>query len=780
MKKNYYMKKIYLLFLLLTGMVQAQIVNIPDANFKARLLSASPTVHVGSTVNPNSSATYGIYTTIDTNGDGEIQVSEAEAIIFLNLNSSATATNKIANLQGIEAFVNLQQLYCRYNNLTTVNLNGLSNLNFIAFDDNQLTSISTVGCSALKTFAAANNFLTIVDFSSTPLMQSIVLTNNDLTSLDLNGLQDIWTVQAGKNNLTTFSLSNKNALTTLYLGYNALTDVALQNLPHLYKINVQNNQLTSLDLSSIAYEPYLNNIPNASTLEISCNNNPDLISINMKNGFPNPDVDFFSPSLADLVQYICTDEGDVFTFSGYNTGSMISQYCNFTPGGNFNTITGNVLFDGDNNGCDASDAPQPFIKVKINDGTTEGASFVNNSGNYFFYTDAGTFTVTPDLENSAFFNVSPANAVINFPDNNNNVATQHFCLSANGVHPDLEIVVAPVIPARPGFDAVYKIVYKNKGNQTLSQAYGISFSYNQNLMNLVSTSELTASQTPGTLTWSYANLMPFESRSIEVVLHINTPVDANPVNQGDVLQFTTTILPMLGDETVTDNTYQYNQAVVNSFDPNDKICLEGEIEVPSKIGEYLHYIINFENIGAADAVNIVVKDVIDVTKFDEKTLQILDSSHPVQAKINGNIAEFIFEGINLQHGGHGNILLKIKTRDNLTVGDVVTNKADIFFDYNSPIATNVASTTFQLLGTNDSQVLSDIAMYPNPTNGIITVKSESVIRSVQLLDVQGRILQTKNSGERSEVLDLTSEASGVYFIKVTTDSGVKTGRLLRK
>ncbi len=144
--------------------------------------------------------------------------------------------------------------------------------------------------------------------------------------------------------------------------------------------------------------------------------------------------------------------------------------------------------------------------------------------------------------------------------------------------------------------------------------------------------------------------------------------------------------------------------MVNSYDPNDKICLEGEIEAPSKIGEYLHYIINFENVGSADAVNIVVKDVIDVTKFDEKTLQILDSSHPVRAKINSNIAEFIFEGINLQHGGHGNILLKIKTRDNLVVGDVVTNKADIFFDYNLPITTNLASTTFQALGIDDHRV----------------------------------------------------------------------------
>ena len=65
----------------------------------------------------------------------------------------------------------------------------------------------------------------------------------------------------------------------------------------------------------------------------------------------------------------------------------------------------------------------------------------------------------------------------------NSVATQNFCITANGVHPDLEIVIAPIVPARPGFTVEYKIVYRNKGNQVMSQLYGVNFFYNQNLMS---------------------------------------------------------------------------------------------------------------------------------------------------------------------------------------------------------------------------------------------------------------------------------------------------------
>lgn len=775
------MKKILLFLFLLTGIAHAQIVNIPDANFKARLLSASPTVHVGSNVNPDSSATPGVYTTIDTNGDGEIQVSEAQSIIYLRVSTlGTTATNHIASLQGIEAFTNLQTLYCSDNHLTNLNLNGMSNLKFVNSSKNWLTSISTIGCTALTGLSVQNNALTSIDVTTIPNLQTLTITHNSLTSLDVSSLQNIWIVEAGFNNMTSFSLSGKNFLTTLNLGYNQLTSVQLTALPHLYKVNVQNNQLTDLDLSSVAYEPYINNIPQAYLYEIECNNNLGLEHVNLKNGYFNHDIDLMSSSLADNMQYICNDDGETFNYFFANAGALVSTYCNYTPGGNYNTISGNLIFDSNNNGCDLADLPQSFIKVKINDGTNEGAAFVNEFGDYSFYTQAGNFILTPDVENPAFYNFSPANESVSFPDNNNNAATAYFCITANGTHPDLEIVIAPVTPARPGFDAVYKVVYKNKGNQVMTQPYGINFMYNQNVMNFVSASQTPASQGTGAITWDYASLMPFESRSITVTMHVNSPTATVPVNINDILQLTATVLPMTGDETTVDNLFQFNQTVVGSFDPNDKLCVEGVSISPIKIGEYLHYMINFENTGTAPAENIVVKDIIDTDKFDEKTLQVLDSSHPVTARISGNKVEFIFPNINLGYGGHGNILLKVKTRDNLVNGDAVENKADIFFDYNAPIETNVARTIFQSLGVDEHDLDNAIAIYPNPTDNIVHIKSLNAIQTIQLYDVQGRLLLTRISGESDESIDLASRAAGVYFIKIITEKGTKVERIVKK
>ena len=202
---------------------------------------------------------------------------------------------------------------------------------------------------------------------------------------------------------------------------------------------------------------------------------------------------------------------------------------------------------------------------------------------------------------------------------------------------------------------------------------------------------------------------------------------------------------------------------MGSFDPNDITCIEGEIVSPSEIGNYLHYVINFENTGTADAENIVVKDIIDTDKFDLSSLQVLDNSHPVLAKITGNVVEFVFKHIQLHSGGHGNVLLKLKSKNTLIQGDTVSKQANIYFDYNAPISTNIENTIFQSLSTPGFEVDNSISMYPNPSHSIINVKANNTIKSIQLYDVQGRLLQTNLINENQTILDISNQSNGIYF-----------------
>jgi hypothetical protein len=131
-------------------------------------------------------------------------------------------------------------------------------------------------------------------------------------------------------------------------------------------------------------------------------------------------------------------------------------------------------------------------------------------------------------------------------------------------------------------------------------------------------------------------LLPFEKREITVTLKVNRPTDTPAVNAGDKLYLTASIL---------DNIFTLENTVVGSYDPNDKTCLQGDRVKPDMVGEYVDYLIRFENTGNYAAENVVVKDIIDTKRFDVSTLQITDASHEVYTRIEGNKVEFIFENI---------------------------------------------------------------------------------------------------------------------------------------
>jgi hypothetical protein len=698
----------------------AQIVNIPDANFKSYLLNITS----DSREAKNSS---GNYIAIDANADGEIQVIEAESIYELEI--SPTSSNRFSSIEGIEAFTSVNTLRIIHSGALYGNFSSLVNLNYLYISDGFIAGINVNGLINLDRVNIEFSPISNLDFS-------------------------------GATHLRTLSLMNLPELERLVLGSNSVFE-------YLY---VYCDKINYIDLSGC---------PNLSSGSCSLGMRYQDIYVNIKNGNP-VNSDGFSIGMRNFLAatsttrcYVCIDEGeDILLSSPY---IILSTYCDFTPGGNYNTIAGTLTFDGNNNGCDASDVLLPYAAVEINDGATTGYSYTAD-GSYSFYTQEGTFTLTPHFENN-WFTASPA--TVTFADNNNNTATQDFCVTPNGVHNDVEAAIEPIGIAQPGFDAAYRIIYKNKGNQTLNGA--VSLTYNDDVLDYVTSSVAPSSNSLGTLSWNYANLLPFESREITFALNVNSPMEVPAVNIGYILPYSVSITPVTADETPADNTFAFNQIVAGSYDPNDITCLEGSSVHPEKIGEYLHYNINFKNTGTAPATFVVVKDIIDLAKFDISTLQILNASHAMQARITGNKVEFIFDEINLAaNGGKGNVTFKIKTLNTLAVNSSVTQAADIFFDYNWPIVTNDAVTTFEVLNTFIPVKDTSVKVYPNPVMDVVKVSADSVITSLQLFDLQGRVLQSQQSDANATQLDLSGRAAGVYFIKVSTEKGASVQKVIKE
>jgi hypothetical protein len=76
----------------------------------------------------------------------------------------------------------------------------------------------------------------------------------------------------------------------------------------------------------------------------------------------------------------------------------------------------------------------------------------------------------------------------------------------------------------------------------------------------------------------------------------------------------------------------------------------------------------------------------------------------------------------------------------------------------------------------------DVALqiYPNPTSNSVTVKSDSTIKTIQLYDAQGRLLQTQMTNNNLQTIDLSAYATGIYYLSFSTSSGKQTQKIIKQ
>ncbi len=262
------MKKIlFISILIICTSLQAQIVNIPDPNFKNALVN-TPCIIFGP---PGDCGD--VNASIDINGDGEVQFAEAEGVDFLCI-----GYQDITSLEGIEAFVNLEQLYVYNNDLTTIdtshnlllkildcsgnNLNSINISQNIALEvlnlqGNQLTNIDISGNSSLTSLNCRNNQLSGIDISNNTNLIAISLGYNEFTSIDLTGHPNFKGLSIQNNYLTTINVSQNPVLTSLNISNNNLSHIDLSKNPLLGNLIIHDNNLSIIDVS---HNPLLENL----------------------------------------------------------------------------------------------------------------------------------------------------------------------------------------------------------------------------------------------------------------------------------------------------------------------------------------------------------------------------------------------------------------------------------------------------------------------------------------------------------------------------------------
>lgn len=188
--------------------VHAQVVRIPDPNFKQRLIALG----------------------FDTNDDQQIQVSEALKVTKLYVDKL-----DIVNLEGINSFTNLEELGCYNNKLTVLDVSKLKKLKYLYAFENRIAAINTSSLTELEhLYVQGNLFIAALDVSKNTKLKDLIFSNNRVDKLDVTGLNQLEKIEGDYNRIETGLIRKAPALKSVSLKDNPIyVTVDIRGLTYL-------------------------------------------------------------------------------------------------------------------------------------------------------------------------------------------------------------------------------------------------------------------------------------------------------------------------------------------------------------------------------------------------------------------------------------------------------------------------------------------------------------------------------------------------------------------
>ncbi len=351
----------------------------------------------------------------------------------------------------------------------------------------------------------------------------------------------------------------------------------------------------------------------------------------------------------------------------------------------FSNIEAHVYFDSNQNGeKDMGELPLNLQTIFID--PTELTSITNN-GISSFIVDPGSYDLSC-VPPYGFGLTSQQMVSLDVTDTIN--AEVYF-----GMYPTVDIIDGTLsitsAPTRCGFEVPFWISFQNTGTLISD---GIVQAELDSLVSFVNSNPAPDSIVGNLIYWSFSELFPTHFGQIELILNI-----ANANFIGEFLSVSSMMdLTNTNASLVSNHNYTYESQINCSYDPNDKMV---EPNIPgfqnyTVFGDTLRYTIRFQNTGTDTAFTVRIEDFLD-PKLKWNEIKILGASHSFTntLELQTGRLEFLFENILLpdsstnEPASHGYITFKIPHKEGLAEHTTISNSANIFFDFNPPIRTNV-------------------------------------------------------------------------------------------
>jgi len=161
--------------------------------------------------------------------------------------------------------------------------------------------------------------------------------------------------------------------------------------------------------------------------------------------------------------------------------------------------------------------------------------------------------------------------------------------------------------------------------------------------------------------------------------------------------------------------------------------------------------------------------VVDTSNNPFVLGQFVNASGPAVYDTNNNLvcyASFDFSGnIKFQRFNPNTFIIQ----DNLSISEAFGTVKNIITCGNDCYAFNSSDNKIvivkeQNLGLNPFENELNISVYPNPTTDYLTIRSKTIIKNVQIVNIDGSIIKYLNP--LNGKIDLSDLNNGIYFIKI--------------
>ena len=180
----------------------------------------------------------------DSNKDGQISIGEANKITELDI-----YRKNISTIPEIQYFTSLMKLYCKENQLTSLDISKCTSLKVLDCSDNRLTSLDMSGCTSLTRLDCDNNPMTSLDMSGCTSLTGFYYNNSPVTHLNMSGCTSLRSLGCHNNQLLSLDVSGCTSLGSLDCHNNQLLSLDVSGCTILRSLDCHNNQLLSLDVS---------------------------------------------------------------------------------------------------------------------------------------------------------------------------------------------------------------------------------------------------------------------------------------------------------------------------------------------------------------------------------------------------------------------------------------------------------------------------------------------------------------------------------------------------